>query len=171
MEKRINQQIEQYTTTFKDDIKAKICGMNLDNKLQAAELISFVYDYNRLYLEKDDFVKRKRVKNAVPVSNRCNAKRASGEQCTRRRKKDCEFCGTHFKGTPHGIILAEGAVENTMQKMEVFAEDIKGIVYYIDKFNNIYQTEDILTNKENPRIIAKAVKIGSAYTIPEFGLV
>jgi hypothetical protein len=171
MEKRINQQIEQYMTTFKDDIKSKVCEMNLDNKLQAAELISFVYDYNRLCLSKDDFVKRKRVKNAVPVSNRCNAKRASGEQCTRRRKKDCDFCGTHFKGTPHGLVSAEGETENIMQKMEVFAEDIKGIVYYIDKFNNVYQTEDILANKENPRIIAKAEKLGETYTIKAFGLV
>ena len=27
--------------------------------------------------------------------------------------------------------------------------------YYIDDFNNIYKTEDILENKPNPNIIAK----------------
>ena len=49
-------------------------------------------------------MKRKRVKNVVHLSDRCCAKRANGEQCTRRRKDTTtEYCGTHLKGTPHGI--------------------------------------------------------------------
>jgi hypothetical protein len=50
----------------------------------------------------------------------------------------------------------------------VFAQDIKGIVYYIDKSNNVYQAEDIISNKINPKIIAKYVKEGENYSIPEF---
>jgi hypothetical protein len=55
--------------------------------------------------------------------------------------------------------------------MEVFAEEIKGIVYYIDHFNNVYKTEDIMEAKENPKIVAKYVKTETGYSIPEFGLV
>ena len=55
--------------------------------------------------------------------------------------------------------------------MVVFAEEIKGIVYYIDNNYNVYNTEDILSEKINPRIIAKYVKDDNKYTIPEFGLV
>ena len=62
-------------------------------------------------------------------------------------------------------------VLQTTQKLEVIAEEIKGIVYYIDKFNNVYKTEDILAERENPQIIAKCVKTERGYTIPELGLV
>lgn len=170
MEKRLNTKIEEYIKTFKDEIRNKVLDLNFDEKAKTAELVEFVYDYTRLTFQKDDLSKRKRVKNCIPNSNRCNAKRANGEQCTRRRKDECEYCGTHSKGTPHGVVTLNSEQVN-MHKMEVFAEEIKGIVYYIDHFNNVYKTEDIMEGKENPRIVAKYTKIENAYTIPEFGLV
>lgn len=171
MEKRINKRVDDYITTFKNGIKDKIAISTLNNKQSIAELLEFIYDYDRLQLTKEDFIKRKRVKNAIPNANRCIAKRANGEQCTRRRKDEaCEFCGTHSKGTPHGLIQGD-VIENDKQKIEAFAEDINGIVYYIDKYQNVYKTEDILSNKENPLIVAKAVKNGTQYSIPEFGLI
>ena len=60
---------------------------------------------------------------------------------------------------------------NSLQKLQVVAEEIGGIVYYVDAFTNVYKTEDVLENKENPDIVAHYVKIGEVYTIPEFGLV
>lgn len=174
MEKRINTKIQQYMSKFKDDIRNKVVALGFQNTDPVNELLEHIYEYERLVLEKDDFVKRKRIQNAIPSSNRCNAKRASGEQCTRRRRNDCEFCGTHFKGTPHGLVC-EPAVgtseERPTQKHEVFATDIKGIVYYIDRYDNVYKTEDVLQGVSNPTIIAKCVKNGNQYTIPEFGLV
>ena len=67
-------------------------------------MLQFIYDYEGLILNGSDFIKRKRVKNEVPLVNRCCALRANKEQCTRRRRKDSEFCGTHIKGSPHGIM-------------------------------------------------------------------
>ena len=154
MEARLNKVIENYVTTFKDNIKTKITSIGFTDQQKMAELVEFVYDYDRLCLTKTDFVKRKRIKNSIPALNRCNAKRANGEQCTRRRKDDFEFCGTHSKGTPHGLIQEGSTSETTLQKVEVVAEDIQGIVYYIDSFNNVYKTEDILSNMKNPRIVA-----------------
>ena len=171
MEKRLNQRIEKYITDFKDNLKKKILDLNFGNNTKVNELLEYAYDYDRLVLAREDFIKRKRIKNAIPVLNRCNAKRANGEQCTRRRKKECEFCGTHSKGTPHGLIMADDPNVCSVEKLEVIAQDIKGIVYYIDKYSNVYKTEDILLAKENPRIIAKYAKRGDEYTIPEFGLV
>ena len=40
----------------------------------------------------------------------------------------------------------------------------------IDKFNNVYQAEDIMGNKINPKIIAKYVKTNETYNIPEFNI-
>ena len=106
----------------------------------------------------------------IMIFDRCCAKRANCEQCTRRRKDDSEYCGTHLKGTPHGIVDAQNEPKNTTQKVEVYAQDIQGIIYYIDKNNNVYQAEDIISNKVNPKIIAKYVKDGEKYSIPEFSI-
>jgi hypothetical protein len=123
-----------------------------------------------LSFNKEDFQKRKRVKNFVPVFDRCCAKRASDEQCTRRKKDGCEFCGTHLKGTPHGVVDESNEPKNNTQKVDVWAQDIQGIVYYIDKNMNVYQAEDIISNKVNPKIIAKYVRDGETYSIPEFSI-
>lgn len=170
MEKRINKKIEGYVTEFKDSVRNKITALKFDDKKKINELLEFVYDYQRLVIIKDDLVKRKRIKNSIPSLNRCCAKRANGEQCTRRRKDNCEFCGTHSKGTPHGLIQENADQSMESQKLEVFAEEICGIVYYLDKYNNVYKTEDILEAKQNPSIIAKYQKHNGAYSIPEFGL-
>jgi hypothetical protein len=45
-------------------------------------------------------------------------------------------------------------VEN-IRKVTVFAKDINGIVYYIDTSFNVYDTEDVYQNIQNPRVIAK----------------
>jgi hypothetical protein len=75
-----------------------------------------------------------------------------------------------MKGTPHGIMDNQQENKFTTQKIEVWAQDIQGIIYYIDKNNNVYQTEDIIVNKINPKIIAKYVKNGEQYSIPELNI-
>jgi len=169
MERRINKKIETYITTFKDSIRDKACNLGLKNE-QANALIQYIYDYDRLVMDKHDFMKRKRVKNIVPFFDRCCAKRVNGEQCTRRKKEECGYCGTHMKGTPHGIVDEQDDSVPQTQKIEVWAQDVQGIICYIDKSGNVYQTEDIISNKVNPKIIAKYVKNGEQITIPEFGI-
>jgi hypothetical protein len=166
MERRINKTIIEYITSLKNDFREVIqkTAINDDNK---DILIKHVYDYEQLVLTKEDFIKRKRVKNVVPVCDRCIAKRANNDQCTRRRKDGDEFCGTHSKGRPHGVI-SEDSNRVNFQKVELWAEDIQGIVYYIDKTGNVYQTEDIVNNLSNPKVIAQYVKTGQGYSIPSF---
>lgn len=172
MERRLNKKLENYITLFKGSIKEKATQLNIINNDEVNQLLHYIYDYDRLSFNKEDFMKRKRVKNFVPIFDRCCAKRATSEQCTRRKKDGCEYCGTHMKGTPHGIMDTnnDNEVKINTQKIEVWAQDIQGIIYYIDKFNNVYQAEDIVVNKVNPKIIAKYVKNGDQYLIPEFNL-
>ena len=171
MEKRLNNKVDEYIQNFKNEIHNKILKADLQDRIQVSDLIQHLFEYPKLGLDKEDFVKRKRVKNSIPEVNRCIAKRANGEQCTRRRKEECDYCGTHSKGTPHGTMHPDNTEIQTNQSLEVFAEDVKGIVYYLDKYKNVYNTEDIMSNIENPRIIAKWEKQGNQYIIPEFGLV
>ena len=169
MERRVNKKIETYITNFKDSIRDKACNLGFKNE-QANSLLQFIYDYERLSLAKDDFMKRKRVKNVVPFFDRCCAKRANGEQCTRRKKEECGYCGTHMKGTPHGMVDEQEDNKQLTQKIEVWAQDIQGIIYYIDKTGNVYEAEDIISNKVNPKIIAKYLKNGDQIEIPAFGI-
>ena len=86
MEKRIEQKISIFINEFKNDIKAKLENNDaLDFKVKG-DLLKYIFDYSNLVLEKEDFTKRKRVKSSVPQYLRCMAKRASGEQCTRKKK-------------------------------------------------------------------------------------
>jgi hypothetical protein len=170
MERRLNKKLDAYISLFKDNIRDKVTKMGMIKDENINQILQYVYDYERLTFSKEDFQKRKRVKNFVPIYDRCCAKRASNEQCTRRKKEGSEYCGTHLKGTPHGIVDMQNEEKNTTHKVEVYAQDIQGIVYYIDKNNNVYQAEDIAMNKVNPKIIAKYVKTGDVYSIPEFNI-
>jgi hypothetical protein len=165
MEKNINKRIDTYIGEFKNKIWQKMSSIEFSEKEKVNEFLEFMYEYEKLALTKEDFNKRKRVKNCIPQLNRCNALRANGEQCTRQRKENCNYCGTHAKGASN----EKSEVKNDFQKKtEVFAEDIGGIIYYIDNANNVYKTEDVLQEKQNPEIIAQYVKNENGYSIPQF---
>ena len=157
MDKRINDQIHEYLIKFKDSIKDKIRELGLHEKDKVNDILEFINEYEKLKFDKEDFQSKKRVKNAIPLIHRCNAKRANGEQCTRKRKDGYDFCGTHTKGIPNGSIQIDTNIQTTY-KIEVIVQNINGIVYYLDQENNIYRTEDILSNKENPQVVAKYIK-------------
>ena len=165
MEKRINDKVAVYVDNIKSTIKTYIednKNMLFDDK---SDLLKFVYDLDRLQITKDDFAKRKRSKPVVPFYNRCVAKKACGEQCTRKKQTNSDFCGTHDKNRPHGIInsaTGEESVKNV--ELEIWLQEINGIGYFIDKNNNIYKSEDILHNSKNPQIIAKYEKENDKYT-------
>ena len=170
MERRLNKKFEDYITSFKNDIRDKINTIQFEETEKINELMGYVYDYERLVFKKEDISKRKRVKNTIPETNRCNARRANNEQCTRRKKEGCEYCGTHIKGTPHGLISELLHSSEMTHKVEIIAQEIGGIVYYIDDRENVYNTEDVMNSKENPGIIAKYTCRNGIYSIPKFGL-
>ena len=178
MEKRINTKARIYLQKFKDDIRDSIIStfkppddalgqytVGESQTKNISSILQYLYDYQPLEFEKVDFQKRKRIKNVVPLYERCCALRANKEQCTRRKKGDDKFCGTHIKGTPHGEINQINTVVSHTKK-EVWAQDIKGIIYYIDKEGNVYDPQDIIENNINPKIIAKYIFENNIYHIP-----
>ena len=70
MEKRLNKKAEVYITTFKESIREKATQMGLNTDVKTIQLLQYIYDYDRLSFNKDDFQKRKRVKNFVPIYDR-----------------------------------------------------------------------------------------------------
>lgn len=166
MEKRINNKIEDYIVEFKTDIKSFI-NQYVNDTSTNNKLNNYIDSYNKLILKKEDFVKRKRVKNVVPMYERCMAKRANNERCSRRKKQGEDFCGTHIKGQPHGIVT-DNDDKPSYKKITVKTQDIKGIIYYIDEFNNVYDHNDILNGIKDPKVIAKYKYKNNEYSIPEF---
>jgi hypothetical protein len=174
---KLNTKVSGFFQTFKNDVQLKMYELSLNGheNVKTNELLQFIFDYQCIQLEEEDLCKkRKRITNTIPKYNRCCANRAKVGQCTRRKKEGEDFCGTHLKATPHGIVdadVTELIAEQTTQKREVWTVEICGIHYYIDKLGNVYHTEDIVHNISNPRIIAKyLVKEGGEYSIPEFGI-
>ena len=167
MENRIVKKVDQHLSVFKDQIKewfaendSTICGECSKN-----DFLQFIFDYNSLSLSKDDFSRRKRIKNTVPLGIRCCARRANGEQCTRRRREGEEYCGTHVKGRPYGQVTTSNNDTKNKKKLEVRMQEIVGIQYFIDEEKNVYSHNDILNNKINPEVIGEYKNIGGEYVI------
>ena len=80
MERRLTAKVQQHVTNFKNILIDKI-----NNNANANELKHFISSYDMIEITPDDFIKRKRVKNNIAPCERCMAKRANGEQCSRRK--------------------------------------------------------------------------------------
>jgi hypothetical protein len=186
MEKRINKQVANYISKFKEDIvdfyenngkKVKEMeeikeikmeeNVETDKMEESATFKEFVHSYPPLLLAKTDF-SNNRVKSFIPPLERCVANKSCKEQCT-RRKKEGNYCGTHAKGTPHGIISNDNPLSYlSSHKVTIWAQNIQGILYYIDDENNVYNVDDILKEVINPKIIAKYKQCNDVYLIDYF---
>ena len=166
MEKRLNRKIDAEIQDFKHQIKNKMVDSKMLDTSEGTGLLQFIYDFPIFSITKLDLQKRKRIKNSVPFNERCCALRANNEQCTRRKKNGEKFCGTHIKGIPHGEIKAGEQVQETTKKVDVWAQDIKGIIYFIDNDGNVYDPQHVHQNQKNPSVIAKYIKENGEYKIP-----
>ena len=101
MERRVTKKCELYIQSLKNDIKEQMDKSDISKSNDYSKILQYIFDYPSITFLKDDFQKRKRAKNFICSNDRCNAKRANGEQCTRRKKEESEYCGTHAKGLPH----------------------------------------------------------------------
>lgn len=160
MEKRLNTKLDNYVSAFKREIVEQIRSGRCSE-----DLIQFVMEYQGITLEDKDFLKRKRSNNIVPVCEKCTAKRMNNTQCTRRKQGGTEFCGTHIKGTPYGVLelTPASSSSSSMKQVEIFQQEINGILYYIDNDHRVYSMEDVLSNKTNPKVIA-------TYSVTETGI-
>lgn len=184
--KRINEYVSGFKQRVKTEIikiieKNKECQGDETPECDKAlrSLLQYVCDYEKCELTSADFEKRKRSKNNVPIHEQCIAKKADGSRCTRRKRDVGHFCGTHIKGTPHGFIeenTSNGETDGTLininsivapsnlvsvnktKKVEIWLEDINGIMHYIDNNFNVYDNEDIKKGISNPKVIYKYEK-------------
>jgi hypothetical protein len=156
----MNTIIQNYVSKFKFDTVKYAQTLNVAEDEKVGAVLQFVCDYDRLVLTSEDFAKRQRIKNVVPPELRCNGKRGSGNQCTRRKQEGKEYCGTHAKvnceSSASQMLCKESSVTETL---EVWCEEINGIMYYVDKSGKIYDASDVVCNKVSPKVLGKYTKI------------
>jgi len=163
MERKLNTKMQNYVSKFKSDTVKYAQSLNAtgDNKVDA--IIQFVCDYDRLIFTTEDFAKRQRIKHVVSPELRCNGKRGAGNQCTRRKQEGKEYCGTHAKVNYASSAAANPSLcmetaSSTTETLEVWTEEINGIMYYVDKMTNIYDASDVVCNKLSPKVLGKYTK-------------
>jgi hypothetical protein len=144
---------------FKKDVK-KNFTVSSEN-----EFNSFVDNYDSF---KNHSIQKVKTKN-TPSNQRCIARKTINEQCIRRKNKTSCFCGIHSKIQPFGFYKDCTIDSCIMRIMVLSTQDICGIVYHVDEFLNIYNTEDVIDNKQNPKIIGKATKVNDTYILSIFG--
>ena len=96
-----------------------------------------------------------------PAENeRCMAIRAGGKQCSRRRKDDTTFCGTHVRygqtgGNAHDSVLVNTPTEKPIQvgteRALHAAVSISGIPQFVDDNGATWCAEDVCSAHVNPR--------------------
>lgn len=162
MERNIITKVHNYTNEFKDNLQQWIeknnCKIMIGEEDKTNDFVQYMNDFPNIELCKQDFQKRKRIKNSVPDYNRCIALKFNGCRCSRKQKHDgTQFCGTHMKGSPYGTI-EQKVQQDKVEKIQLWLQDINGISRYIDSTGNVYCTEDIMNSMENPRVIGKYMK-------------
>jgi len=193
MDKAITTHTEQYFIKFKTDIQKKAIELSFNERDKLNELLEYVFEYEKITFNKEIFIKKKQQKTMggeiVPVvfsdEERCIADRKQGDRCTRKRVKGNLYCGTHcvkYNSSTSSVVtnkineneekkVPANNKEKKPNQVEVIAHEIQGIIYYIDKELNVYNTEDIFKNINNPQIIAKAVQLShNVFSIPSLGL-
>ena len=190
MEKTLILQTEQYISKFKSNVQKKAVELSFNEKDKIIELLEFIFEYEKFSFGSSKISTVNEKSNIASEStingtddDRCLATRKKGDRCTRKRTKGTQYCGTHcvkHKQPGQGITQSTSTINDdsitpplsiTKTSLEVIAHEIQGIIYYIDNNLNVYNTEDIFKNVNNPRIIAKEVQLSqNVFSIPSLGL-
>ena len=146
MEKKLQTHVDSYVTNFKGQVRDIL--LNNDQK-SINDKLEEIFEIPPCLIDMKSFSRKKRARNIIADSERCCAFKAAQDRCTRKRREGHNVCGTHLKGTPHGMINEE-IQEKTTKKIDVFTMDIGGIIYYVDNKRRVYSSTEIMSGKTNP---------------------
>lgn len=110
-------------------------------------------------------IKKKRKSKKGDTDILCLARKADGQQCTRRKKDHNDFCGKHSNNLKYGRIDDEVKFSNNDNYINTTIENINGVDYLVDN-NNIVYSYDI----DNPVIIGKKNTMGKLVLLSDISL-
>ena len=154
--------------SFSNDLICKLKSLHIDTE-KISEIMNYISEQSIFNIQNDVSKKTHRTRKTISISEQCNATRIDGNRCTRRKRTDLHYCGTHLNCTSYTEFNTMEPIRPIIDK-SVSAIDIQGIIYYIDLDLNVYNTEDVLNDVVDPSIIGKASKNNGIYTIPSLGL-
>jgi len=171
MEKIISNKVDEHVESIKTELINSINNILQKEEIEKDDmtnLINEVMTIKSVEFSKEDFIsKRNRTRNEVHKSERCIARKSAGEQCSHRKQEGKMYCGTHSKGTPHGVISDEIDTNKVTTKVAINVIEIEGILYHVDNMGNVYDPIDIVSNTKHPKVICKYEKQeDGTYTIP-----
>jgi hypothetical protein len=93
------------------------------------------------------------------TNDRCIAMRNGGKQCTRRRKGDTTFCGTHIRcnqSSSSGTTVTTNVSSSNLPPVGTertlrAAVSPSGIPQFVDESGSIWCAEDVCAGHHNPR--------------------
>ena len=146
MDTDLNNQVANFICEFKNDLKVKTLSLSLP-QADKLELVEYIYNYPRFQVNLSKYEKKKREpKKIPPINERCTAKRSNGEQCSRRKKKHFEFCGTHLNHS-------DAPSQPSLIEKELVATNVNGILHYVGEKGLVFSPEDVLRGSVNPKHI------------------
>ena len=171
MEKIISSKVDEHVESLKANLIKSIKEIEQKEEFIKEDLSNLLKEVNEIksveFTKEDFIVKRNRMRNEVHKSERCIARKSAGEQCSHRKQEGKMYCGTHSKGTPHGVISDDIDTNKVTTKVAINVIDIAGILYHVDNMGNVYDPIDIVSNTKHPKVISKYEKHeDGTYTIP-----
>ncbi len=181
LQSKLNGMVKDYIIKFKHNIGLKLNELGCTDVNQKTELMQYIFDYGAsdVIISKDDVTKKRTSAAPIPEYERCTAECETGKKCTRKRIKSSVYCGTHAKAFKDGLAPPSAATAATatdphagkitvfselpVYRIQVWTHDFQGIIHHIDNLGNVYDASDILSNRMNPRIVAK-------YSVNESGV-
>ena len=129
-----------------------INAIALDYNLDEQELITKYLPKNQII---QDDTKTKRKRKLIPKDDCCVGRKQFGEQCTRRKKDNSEFCGSHMKSLPYGRIddskdfLCKIKGKRGRKKKNIYQNNDDYIETWLDKDLLTSDNRDYLIDKDD----------------------
>lgn len=149
--------IQGIKNVYQEKLKIILDSIAEQYKLNKEELAKFCYDLDSNN-DSDSFTikKRRKQKKMETVNNEyCQAKKADGHQCT-RRKKHGNYCGKHEVAQKYGIVSNNSILEEIPQTdnnvVITQTETINGVEYLVDSCNIVFTK-----NMNKPEIVGKLI--------------
>lgn len=149
---------------FHEQTKKILLDISIKYSISKDEL--YIDYLNSDILKNPSYLKKTRKKKNLTTNTQClcMARKQDGNQCTRRRKDNLEFCGKHINNRKYGRI------DDHSNIVDKLAEDDNYIMTWVEEFNGkeyLVDSNDIIYTKDvsSPIIIGKKLTNGTMETL------
>lgn len=147
VESTVNYKVQSYISQMKFDIQRHIMGLHFVHEPEKInQLVEYILGYDRIELNSNDFLCSPAKKPRTTPSSRVSKKKKDAAILAIPIHNDLtEFFSTDAEQVAPIVVPSS---------IELVAQDILGITFFIDSFGNVYNTEQVMNKLPNPQIVA-----------------